>query len=170
MQLFLSVLACALSLVLTWQPAAAISSGLQLTGDPAIAQLLSVEQALLDLTNADRALNGVPPLQFDPEMVTIARQRATSQLGTPSLSHYDAKGDLVFVSLLADAQLGYQRAGENLARSSANDPGLTEHVEEALMRSPQHRENILEPNFKRLSIGVATDASGQITFAEIYRD
>jgi uncharacterized protein YkwD len=147
-----------------------MSSGLQLTGDPPIAQLISAEQALLDLTNADRALNGVPPLQFDPEMVTIARQRATSQLGTPILSHYDANGELVFVNLLASAQLDYQRAGENLARSSANDPALTERVEEALMRSPQHRENILEPAFKRLAIGAATDPSGQITFAEVYRD
>ena len=38
------------------------------------------------------------------------------------------------------------------------------------MRSPTHRKNILERTFRRVAIGAATDSSGQITFAEVYRD
>ena len=38
------------------------------------------------------------------------------------------------------------------------------------MLSPEHRDNILEPTFDRVSIGAATDASGQISFAEVYRN
>src|SRR5579859_6581007 len=116
-----------LSLAFTWQPAAA----LQLPGDPSVAMLFAVEQTMLDLTNADRMANGLDPLDFDPETLTIARERAASQLGTPSLTHYDANGDLVFVQLLADAQLGYLLAGENLARAATNDATVSVRVEAA---------------------------------------
>ena len=141
-----------------------------LPGDPAIMLMMSVEQGLLDLTNADRQANGLEPLEFDPETLAIARERAASQLGTPALSHYDSSGELAFVRMLATAQLGYQLAGENLARASADDVAVTQRVEQALMTSPAHRKNILEQGFKRVAIGAATNSAGQITFAEVYRN
>ena len=159
-----------MSIGFTWQPAAAAPLALPLPGDPRAAMLFSVEQAMLDLTNADRAANGVDPLEFDPDTLAIARERAASQLGTPSLTHYDANGDLVFVHLLADAQVGYQLAGENLARATAEDASITGRVEQALMKSPTHRKNILERTFTRVAIGSATDGQGQITIAEVYRN
>jgi uncharacterized protein YkwD len=158
--------AAALSLTFTWLPATAT----QLPGDPAIVTLIAAEQALLVLTNADRAANGLSPLESDPETLAIARQRAASQIGTPKLSHFDAAGDMAFVGLLAGAQVRYQLAGENLARANNNDPAVIERIEHALMQSPMHRKNILEQSFNRVSIGAATDGNGQITFAEVYRN
>src|SRR5438105_10629784 len=117
----LSALAGCMAIALTFQPAGAAPGALQLPGDPAMAMLFSVEQTMLDLTNADRVANGLDPLEFDPDTLTIARERAASQLGAPALTHYDANGDLVFVHLLADAHIGYQLAGENLARAGAAD-------------------------------------------------
>jgi uncharacterized protein YkwD len=159
-----------MSIAFTWQPAAAAEAASQLPGDPAIAMLFAVEQAMLDLTNSDRVANGLDPLEFDPETLAIARERATSQLGTPSLTHYDANGDLAFVQLLADAQIGYQLAGENLARAAAEDASVTDTVEQALMKSPTHRKNILERTFTRVAIGSASDGHGQISIAEVYRN
>ena len=156
-----------MSLAFSWQPAAAAP---QLPGDPAAAMLFSVEQAMLDLTNADRLANGLDPLEFDPETLTIARARASSQLGTPALNHYDANGELVFVHLLSDAHIGYQLAGENLARAGSADATVTSRVEQALMKSPTHRRNILERSFTRVAIGSATDGQGQLTIAEVYRN
>ena len=129
----------------------------------------SAELALLELTNADRAQNGLPPLSLDPTTLVIARERAASQLTAPSLSHYDASGQLAFVQLLAASGIDYQLAGENLARSTGLDSGVTQRVEEALMRSPTHRKNILEQTFTRVAIGAATDDQGRVTFAEIFR-
>ena len=167
-----TALAGALALSFAWQPAVAAASpaGLQLPGDPAIAMLISAEQALLALTNADRAENGLGPLEFDPDTLVIARERATSQIDVPTLSHYNADGSLAFVKLLADAQVPYQLAGENLARAYNNDAAVTQRVERALMGSPTHRKNILEQSFTRVAIGAATDGNGQITFAEVYRN
>jgi len=162
----LGLLGLGLLLALRLQPASAAP----LVGDPALMLQLSAEQSLLDLTNADRVANGLPPLIADPELMGIARQRALSQLGTAPLNHYDADGSLAFVQLLTSARVAYQLAGENLARAAATDASVTERIEQALMKSPTHRKNILEKGFTRVAIGVALDDSGQITFAEIYRN
>src|SRR5258708_13872011 len=134
----MTVMAGCIAMAFTWQPAGA----LQLPGDPSAALLFSVEQAMLDLTNADRTANGVDPLVFDPETLEIARERAASQIYVPSLTHYDENGELAFVHLLADAQIGYQIAGENLARATADDASAVKRVEQALRKSPTHRSNI----------------------------
>jgi uncharacterized protein YkwD len=161
-----------MSLTFAWQPAAAatVTVALQLPGDPAIGTMLAAEQALLVLTNADRAANGLPALESDPETLGIARERAASQIDAPSLSHFNAAGDLAFVDLMSTASVSYMLAGENLARAYDNDPAVTQRIETALMRSPLHRKNILEKTFNRVAIGVATDGNGQITFAEVYRN
>jgi len=161
-----------MSLTFAWQPAAAAADtvGLQLPGDPAVATMIAAEQALLALTNADRAANGLGALEADPDTLAIARERAASQINAPSLSHFNAAGNLAFVDLLSAASVPYVLAGENLARAYDNDPAVTERIETALMHSPLHRKNILEKTFNRVAIGVATDGNGQITFAEVYRD
>ena len=164
------VVGLALPLVLVWQPAGAADAGLLAPDDPATMNLLASEQALLDLTNADRVANGLAPLDFDPDLLPIARERAEDQLDAPTLSHYDDSGQLVFVRLLSVAHLGFELAGENLARSSVQDSGLLPRVEQALMNSPLHRKNILEPAFHRAALGAATADDGQIAFAEVYRN
>jgi uncharacterized protein YkwD len=146
------------------------AAALELTGDPAAARLLAVEQTLLDLTNADRVSNGLPALEFDAETLAIARARAAAQLGSDNLSHYNERGLLAFVQLLDDAGLPYGVAGENLARSEvSNAPDTLQKIEAALMNSPIHRKNILEARFARAAIGSASDANGRIAFAEIFR-
>ena len=130
---------------------------------------ISAEQQLLALTNADREQNGLPPLALDPTTLSVARERAATQLSAPSLSHYDANGQLAFAQLLERAGVAYSLAGENLARSSSLDSDVTERVEDALMHSPSHRKNILEQTFTQVAIGAATDAEGRISFAEIFR-
>src|SRR5688572_8441971 len=67
----------------------------------AVTLALPVEQALLDATNKDRAANGLPPVVMDPELLNVARQRASAQIGQPSLNRYDANGKLAFTGLLA---------------------------------------------------------------------
>jgi uncharacterized protein YkwD len=168
--LFIAALASWISLCFVWQPASVAAADMQLPGDPSVALLFAVEQTMLDLTNADRVANGLDPLEFDRETLAIARARAASQLGTPSLTHYDANGDLAFVRLLAVAQIDYQLAGENLARAGSEDASVTTRVEQALMKSSTHRKNILEPTFTRVAIGTASNRQGQITIAEVYRN
>lgn len=129
-----------------------------------------VELALLELVNADRSRNGLPLAQPDPAMLALARARAAAQLGQDALSHYNATGQPIVASLLAEAGVEYRLAGENLARWVVTDPAGPERVQHALMGSPSHRKNVLEPSFDRLAVGAATDASGRIAFAQIFRE
>jgi uncharacterized protein YkwD len=132
-------------------------------------QLTPRERALLDLTNAARAEHGLGPTTFDPAALRVARVRAEAQLPSSSLSHYDSLGALAFVGLLAEAGVSYALAGENLARSTAADETVVARLHEALMNSPTHRANILEPSFNRLAVGAALGEGERIAFAEIFR-
>ena len=122
----------------------------------------AMELALIDQVNADRAADGLPPVTYDPELLQVARSRAAAQVPLSGLSHYDDSGKLAFTGLLAGAGASYRLAGENLARLSASDATAAAAAERALMNSPTHYANIMEPTFDRLAVGAARDASGRI--------
>lgn len=134
-----------------------------------VAALNELEASLFDYVNAERAANGLAPVEFDPDLLPIARERAAEQVPLVGLSHYDAAGQLVFVTLLGAAGLEYRLAGENLARLGGDPRTAAARADWALMNSPTHRANILEPSFNRLAIGEATDGAGHIIFAQIFR-
>ncbi len=133
------------------------------------AQPTDAELALLDLTNAERASNGLASVTFDQTMLRVARARAAAQIPDGPLSHYNSLGDLAFVGLLAEAGVPYSLAGENLARAAPADATVVAHLNDALMNSPTHRANILEPTFNRLAIGEAAPSIQRVAFAEIFR-
>jgi uncharacterized protein YkwD len=127
-----------------------------------------LESALLELTNADRQRHGLPIVMFDPTLLLVARTRASTQLHAQALSHFDDKGQVVVRTLLAESNVPYVLAGENLARWVA-DSSTPERVEEVWMASQTHRKNILEPLFDRLAVGAATDLGGRVAVAQIFR-
>jgi hypothetical protein len=59
---------------------------------------------------------------------------------------------------------GWQRLGENVGRG----PTLQE-IETAFMASPSHRENILDPGFTQLGVGVTYDGKDYLYVAVIFR-
>jgi len=133
------------------------------------AEASPLEMALVDLANTDRVQNGLEPMAFDPALLPVARTRGAAQLSLASLSHYDAMGQLAFVTLLSDSAIPYRLAGENLARL-ANGEEVASRAEMALMNSPTHRRNILEPSFNLVAIGTALDDSGRLALAQIFRN
>ena len=148
------------------RPAAVWAGPSDATPPPTLAEL---ELQLLDLTNTDRTRSGLAPVEPDATMLEVARARAAAQLVTNGLSHYDPDGTIAMVSLLAEAGVSYQLAGENLARDAGLYGGIAETVEGALLQSPAHRRNILHPAFTRVAIGAAVDPAGRVALAEIFR-
>lgn len=128
-----------------------------------------LELALFELTNRDRVNSGLAALQFDYELLEVARARAGAQVPETTLSHFDASGRLVFVDTIDALGVRYRSIGENLAR--VDPPGDTAalRAERALMASPSHRTNILESAFQNLAVGVITDGEGRVIFAQIFR-
>jgi len=129
-----------------------------------------LELALFEAVNNDRVMNGLAPLEFDPSLLPVARSRADAQKPQPALNHYDADGRLAFVKLLASENVDYVLAGENLARLNGPDGATVFRAEDALMHSPTHRANILEPSYNPIAVGAAFDGDGRVIFAQIFRN
>ena len=135
------------------------------------------EAALLAQVNADRAAHGLRALALDPELVPAARARAAAQAPGAALSHAEPQGKeaggLAFQRLLKEAGVRYSVAGENLARprltAKADAAQAAEVAQRALMASETHRQNILDPAFDRMAVGMTRAADGQLVFAQLFR-
>ena len=115
---------------------------------------------LLNFTNQKREANGLPDLS-DNSQLTLAAQRKADDMFTKNYwSHNSPDGTTPWV-FITGAGYQYVYAGENLARgfNSAND------VVNAWMASPDHRANLLSPNYSDVGFAVESGKlSGEETF------
>jgi uncharacterized protein YkwD len=107
------------------------------------------ERELFDLANQARVQAGVAPLQMDDGLTRAARAHAAQMAGQQQLSH-QFTGEPSFALRLADnCTLHLDRAGENVAYA-----GSVNQVQQGLMHSPTHRENLLNPAYNVAGFGV----------------
>ncbi len=100
------------------------------------------ESVLLDLANESRQQTGLPPLRMDESLTEAARNHAWLMVESAHLEHQFA-GELSLLQRVAQVStLRLDRAGENVAYHSS-----AERAHEALMHSPPHRQNLLDPAF-----------------------
>ncbi len=113
------------------------------------------EREMLNLINAERAKAGAGPLTVDVRIVPVARAQSRDMFLNRYFSHIDSSGRTPGDRLQA-AGISFTAAGENLAYA----PDLAA-AHQGLMNSPGHRRNILDPNFRRVGIGIiSTDKYG----------
>lgn len=106
------------------------------------------ENQMLSLINQERAKKSLSPLVMDTQLQQVGLLHAADMLKRGYFSHYTPEGLSPF-DRMAQSNVGYQSAGENLA--FAPDVNI---AMDGLMKSPGHRANILSPNFHRVGIGV----------------
>lgn len=107
-----------------------------------------LEQQMLTLINAERAKEGLKPLQMDQRLVELARMKSQDMIEKNYFSHTSPTYGDPF-QMMQDYGIQYWMAGENLA----GNPSLT-GAHQALMNSPGHRANILKSEFSHVGIGV----------------
>jgi hypothetical protein len=107
------------------------------------------------MTNADRTSHGLRALSGAGDLQSLAQQRADQMARSGQLAHTTNLGSKVS---------GWQRLGENVGRG----PALPD-IETAFMNSPTHRENILDPSFTQLGVGVTWDGGKYFYVAVIFR-
>ncbi len=122
------------------------------TPDPARNALL-----LFESMNAARAAEGLHPLAWSSELELVAQARADHLIEHGYFGHHGPDGSSAFTELRARGA-AYAIAGENLARNTYPDAVSPSVAFEALMASPGHRANILEPRFH--SVGVVAVRDG----------
>ncbi len=113
--------------------------------------LTSEEQKALELLNADRTANGLPPLRLNARLAAIARAHAADMINRKFFAHDNPDGESPF-DRMSRAGLRYSYAGENIAYDQT-----VEKIETGWMNSPPHRANILDPNFVEVGIGMVRD-------------
>jgi len=122
------------------------------------------EREMLNMINTERKKYGVPSLVLRVEVTPVARAHAKDMWERQYFSHYSPEGIDVGERLTV-AGIGYQIAGENLALA----PTLqTAHA--GLMNSQGHRENILDPDFKRVGVGVIDNGIYGKMFVQVFTD
>ncbi len=118
------------------------------------------EQYVLDLINTDRAAVGAPPLVFDDHLQESAETHSQWMIASDIFSHYGVNGSSPGQRM---EQAGYDLTGrwaygENIAwaslRPPAGDLDEVRLIHENLMNSPGHRENILDPAFQEIGLGI----------------
>ncbi|ABR47394.1 SCP-like extracellular protein [Alkaliphilus metalliredigens QYMF] len=106
------------------------------------------EQRMFDLVNQERIKHNLSPLELDLELTRVARLKSQDMIDDNYFNHYSPSYGSPF-EMLEKFGVQYIYAGENLA---GNHSVETAHT--SLMDSPTHRENILNPNFTNVGIGI----------------
>jgi uncharacterized protein YkwD len=122
------------------------------------------EQALIDLTNAERAKadKGLKPLKANPKLMAAARQHAENMAAQDKLAHVlDGKTPSERVKA---AGYKYRATGENILWNGTTP----KETVAAWMDSPQHRENILKPGYTETGVGVAKNKKGEPYWVQVF--
>jgi len=114
---------------------------------------LDEAQFFADL-NAVRARNGVPPLGTDGQLINVARAWSAQMAGPAGLSHNPNLGSQVS---------NWRTLGENVGEGSD-----VATVEAALEASPHHFQNMVDPAFQYVGIGVV-EAGGLVWVTEDFK-
>ena len=108
-----------------------------------------VEQRLLELANQSRAQAAAPPLTLDAGLSRAARAHAEAMVAAGQLSHQFLGEPSLPQRLATTSNLLLERSGENVA-FDYDAAGAHQH----LMLSPHHRENLLNPAYNVVGLGV----------------
>jgi uncharacterized protein YkwD len=148
---------------LTLKPGTEESVDLTFKYDKGVARP-SMEVAMLEMVNKERAKAGLKPLKADPELTFVARAQSQDMLKRGYFAHINPEGRDPFDRMRA-ANISFRAAGENLALAQS-----LEIAHKNLMNSPGHRANILNPSYGRLGIGVIDAGFYGLMISQEFRD
>ncbi len=119
------------------------------------------EKLLLDLVNVERNSRRLKPLAWDGLLSGLARMHANDMRSVRKASHESSTDGATFRTRLARTPYRASAAAENVAY---NADVLKAH--RALMASPGHRKNILDPGLTSLGLAVLVDTDGWVWVVE----
>ncbi len=121
-----------------------------------------LEKRVFQLTNEARRKNGLPPLESDKTLITIARKKSDDMIKRHYFSHTDPDGKKIKEHYEEEETAKSGRmagVGENICISGKTEVSDTENsarsIVDGFMVSPGHRRNILEPAYTHLGIGIS---------------
>lgn len=110
--------------------------------------LSEFEQRVVELTNAERAKQGLPALKIDTELSKVARVKSEDMQKNNYFDHNSPTYGSPF-DMMKKFGISYTSAGENIAQGRRTP----EEVVQAWMNSAGHRANILNNGFTHIGVG-----------------
>jgi len=107
--------------------------------------------SLLDKTNLERQKNGLGQLTLNEKLDQAAYLKAEDMFADQYWAH-DAPDGTQPWKWLGDVKYDYNKAGENLAKNFAS----TDTAVAAWMASPEHRANILDPEYSEVGFALVS--------------
>jgi len=121
--------------------------------------LAEVEGEVLRLANEARRQRALPPLAGEPALAGAARRHSGDMLARGFFSHTNPDGLSASQRLPRGYAQVLKQSGENIWMGSGQntyDPRhLAATIMATLMASPGHRQNLLDPQYTHLGVGVA---------------
>lgn len=125
------------------------------------------ERELFELINQERSKKGLGELVWDASLSRLARDYSEKMARENFFSHYDRSGEAVDGRAKAMRIKNWSKIGENLFFCEGYDnPNMT--AVRGWMKSPSHRDNILDPDFNVSGIGIAVSDSGKIYVTQVF--
>ncbi|WP_445491136.1 CAP domain-containing protein [Niallia sp. 03133] len=106
------------------------------------------EKQVVELTNKERAKNGLSALQLDTELSKVARAKSQDMSSNNYFDHNSPTYGTPF-DMMKKFGISYKAAGENIAKGQKTP----EEVVQAWMNSEGHRANILSSKFTHIGVG-----------------
>jgi uncharacterized protein YkwD len=139
--------------------------------------LLPEEREFIGRVNDERTSRGLNALELDPLLVQVARSHSREMCDLNYFDHHSPSQDLRTpmdrflngLRTIGQSTPDYVLVGENIYYcSESSETYNVEFGHQALMNSPGHRANILEPRFAKIGVGIYRDAKGQFWVTEMF--
>ncbi|MDR7077131.1 putative YkwD family protein/spore coat assembly protein SafA [Neobacillus niacini] len=123
----------------------------------------SIESQVIQLTNQERAKNGLKALTQDWELSRVARYKSMDMRDKNYFSHTSPTYGSPF-TMMKNFGISYRSAGENIAAGQTT----AQEVVQAWMNSPGHRANILSGNYTHIGVGYAKGGSQRHYWTQMF--
>lgn len=130
---------------------------------PLLTEVKAIEQQVVRLVNLERQKRGLTALRLNWEVARVARYKSIDMRDRNYFSHTSPTYGSPF-SMLQSFGISYQAAGENIA---AGQPTAQE-VMKSWMNSTGHRQNILNPLYTQIGVGLARGGSYGIYWTQMF--
>ncbi len=124
--------------------------------------LTSMEQQMITLVNQARSQNNLPALQVDMQVTNVARVKAQDMIDNNYFSHNSPKYGSPF-DMMKSFGVHYVKAAENIAGNQN-----VQNAHNAFMNSPGHRQNILNPDYTHIGIGIKQGGQYGNMFSQMF--
>lgn len=133
---------------------------------PAVS-LTDMESYILQSLNDQRVAAGLAPVKLNADITAIARSRSNDMATRNYFSHTTPEGKQ-FLGMMNDQKIGFQFAGEILARNNYPDDQTGKVAVDSYLNSAPHKAILMDGRYNYVGVGYSVTTDGMHYFTVIF--